>query len=133
LPEQRVDLSLRAGRDAQAGVLGEIGALVQAEQQASVQGEEGDRSVGAGDLVVKLLPDDALGRPAETVTVEGNRPAEIVYGQGDEEDLRLHCRSCRDGPAGGRRASVVGKSASRHRQAGRSVDPSPASMHSAGS
>jgi hypothetical protein len=67
LCEQLVDLCPRCGGDAQAelggagrpgrqaGVLGQIGALVQAEQQACVEGEEGDRPVGAGDLVVKLL------------------------------------------------------------------------------
>ena len=36
------------------------------------------------DLVVELLADDALGLPAQAVTVEGDRSAEIVYGQGDE-------------------------------------------------
>jgi len=51
--------------------------------------EDGDGGIGAGDLVVEFLAGDALGRPAEAVTVEGDRSAEIGYGQGDEEDLRL--------------------------------------------
>ena len=46
-----------------------------------------------GDVVVELLPHDALRRPAEAVTVEGDRSAEVGYAQGDEEDLRLHSNS----------------------------------------
>ena len=84
LPEQFVDLCLCCSGDAeaelggagrawrQAGVLGEVGPFVQAEQQASVELEEGDGSIGASNLVVELLPDDALRRPAQAVTVEGD-------------------------------------------------------------
>ena len=76
VPELLVHLCLRCGGDTQAelggagragrqaGVLGEVGALVQHEHEAAVEGEEGDGSVGAGDLVVELLADDAFGRPA---------------------------------------------------------------------
>jgi hypothetical protein len=53
--------------------------------------KKGNRCVGAGDLVVELLPDDALGLPAEAVAVEGNRSVEVVYRQSDEADLRSHC------------------------------------------
>jgi len=31
------------------------------------------------------------GRPAQAVTVEGDRPVEVVDGQGDEADLGWHC------------------------------------------
>ena len=60
------------GPAARLASLAQIGALVQAEQQASVEGEEGDRPVGPGDLVVKLLPHDALSRPASHTQVEGD-------------------------------------------------------------
>jgi hypothetical protein len=61
-----------------------------------VEDEEGDRPAGAGGgLVVKLLPDDALGRPTQAIPIEGHRPAQIIYGQRDEEDLRSHAISCR--------------------------------------
>jgi hypothetical protein len=56
----------------QARVLGQVDPFVQAEQQAPVELEERDGAVGAGDLVVKLPSDDAVGRPAKAVTVEGD-------------------------------------------------------------
>ena len=87
--------SVELSGPAAGGVLGEVGPFVQAKQQAPVELEERDGSVGAGDLVVKLLPDDALGRPAQAVAVEGDRPVEVVHGQGDEEDLGVHCVSRR--------------------------------------
>src|SRR6266581_1665558 len=65
LAEQPVDLLAGLGGNAQAG------ALIQREQQTAVEGEDGDRTVGAGDLVVEFLPDDAVGRPAKPVAVEG--------------------------------------------------------------
>ena len=45
------------------------------------EGEEGDGSAGAGDLTVELLADDAFSRPAQAITVEAGRPAEIGYRQ----------------------------------------------------
>src|SRR5689334_17136902 len=108
LREQPVDLRLRPGGDTQAelgragrpgrqaGVLGQVGPLVQREQQAIVEGEDGDRPIGAGELVVELPPNYALGRPAHAVTVKGDRPVEVVHRESDEEDLRSHCRSSRE-------------------------------------
>jgi hypothetical protein len=113
LPEQLVDLCPGPGRDAQAElggaggsrqqacVLGEVGAFVQAERQARFEGEEGDGSVGAGDLVVELLADDAFGLPAQAVGVEDHRLVEIGYRMGDEADLRSHSHLLSDGSAAG--------------------------------
>src|SRR5262249_36035511 len=78
----------------QAGVLSQVGALIQSQQQAVVQIEDGDGPVGAGDLVVKFLADDTLCRPAQAVPIEGDRPGKVLDSQGDKEDLRSHSVSC---------------------------------------
>src|SRR6516162_5791612 len=65
------------------------------------------RSTSAGDLVMELLADDALGPPAQAVTVEGDRAAGIGHGQGYKEDLRWHGQllsgRCRSGRLSGHR------------------------------
>src|SRR5215469_9764683 len=67
-----------------------------------------------------LRPDDAPCRPARAVTAEGDRPVQIIYGHGDEEDLRPQPISHRPrpgrpppGPRGG------SESARRHRHPAR--------------
>ncbi len=42
---------------------------------------------------MELLPDDALGWPAQPVAVEADRPVEVVYRESDEEDPRSHLPS----------------------------------------
>src|SRR5690606_19495340 len=40
--------------------------------------------------VLDLLPDDSLGRPAQPVSVEGDRPLQILHRQREDGDARFH-------------------------------------------
>ena len=90
-PRASGDAGAEPGRAARAGrqsrVPGQVDALVPADQQPAVETEERDRPVRAGDLVVELPPDDPVGRPAQAIAVEGQRPTEVIGGQRDEHDL----------------------------------------------
>src|SRR6478672_10229422 len=102
LVEHRVDLFSGCSRDAetefrragvtrwQAGVLGEVRAFVEAELLATLEGDEGDGPVRAGDLVVEVAAHHSLGRPAQPITVEAQGTVEVIDSQGDEEDLCSH-------------------------------------------
>ena len=55
-----------------------------ASLQPALQFEERDRAV------LELRSDDSFGHEAEAVAIEGDRPFEIVDGQGEDGDARLH-------------------------------------------
>ena len=79
----------------QAGILGQGWRARTGRRQTPSRMKKANVPSGAGDLVARLLPDDALGRPTQAIPVEGHRPAQIIYAQRDEEDLRPHVISCR--------------------------------------
>jgi len=64
------------------------------ELQAGLQVEESDCAV------LELGADDAFGLQAETVTVEPDRPLQIVNAESDEGYPGLHERTLREGLTG---------------------------------
>jgi hypothetical protein len=76
--------ALRAHR--QARVVREALARPERQAQATVQVEERHRAV------LELLADDALGVPAQPVTIEAHRALELIDTEREQRDARLHGR-----------------------------------------
>jgi hypothetical protein len=64
--------------------VGDAFAEPEPELQARLQVEENDRAV------LELLADDALGRQAQAIAIEAERPLQVVDADRDQGDPRLH-------------------------------------------
>src|SRR5690606_28771269 len=72
------------GLPVQAGVMGDVVLRPDGEFQPTRQIEEGDRAMR------ELATDNAFGREAEAVTIEGKRSFEIGNAEREDGDLRFH-------------------------------------------
>src|SRR5262249_49867788 len=84
------ELAALRSLDGKLRVLRQVAAPVEAEEQPAFELEQRGRSAGAGPLVRPLAADDAGRLEPEAVAVEGERPLEIVDGQRDHVEARLH-------------------------------------------
>src|SRR3954471_21980104 len=82
------------GSPGNPGVPGQVRPRPERELETGLQLDKDDGAM------LELGADDALGRKAETIPVEPQRPIEIVHTEGDQGDIWLHIRLASEPPPG---------------------------------
>src|SRR5437868_3366362 len=72
------------------GVLGEFGTRVEGEDEPALDLEDDDCARRARLLVDEIACDDAVRLQAEAIPIEGERAFEVVDGERDDIETRLH-------------------------------------------
>src|SRR5262249_3641537 len=92
LTEAELAALRRSGRHPR--VLGELPAGVEGGPQAAVEAEDDDRTRSPRLTVEQVCRDDTRGGQPEAVAIEGERSLEVLHGERDHVDARLHLSRC---------------------------------------